>query len=599
MNKKYIIILILITLVGLFLRIYPFEVKSWVSDYDTLVVKEALDLGQSIIEKDFSFLQKSIEYPFLIPYILLFFYGLFYFIGIIFNFFQSSHDFINYLFFNINDLYWYSRILIGFFGALTIPLVYLIINKLFSYSKKNSVILIATISSCFVVFSLLNVQFSQQIRPHVVVSFFILLSYYIYLISIEKKTFSSFILLAISVGLATGTFFTGFFAFIFLILSNYFFFKKEKKFKILNFVKSIFTLRFFSGLIIVLFLIFIFYPFLFLNSDIERVFINEAEQGIILSTGGLPFVVTNFGNGFPIIIKVFSLHEIGLGLSLILLLIIFLFTKKTKNQNKNTYFNYSLIGWLCFVLPYSFGFGLLDDGPRYRILIPLIPFIVIGVGMLLVIVINRLKSINLQKIILFLIIIFLSIQFIQTLRLVQLITQPYSRDLASGWIKENISSDQLIIFEEPMPTLTPSKSSLEDKLFFNGNLSRKESFLFSINPEFYPLDSKKIIDFSLLIDYKKGDVLAALNLLKEIKPDYFVLSSRSIDIEKKEDYLEFEFILKHGNFVKRFSPFKDQQLKGSLNFPSGFNNPLIDLWRAKRLGPFVEIYKLDWNNNEK
>ena len=61
MNKKYIIILILIILAGLFLRIFPFEAKSWISDYDTLVVKEALDIGQSITEKDFSFLQKGVE----------------------------------------------------------------------------------------------------------------------------------------------------------------------------------------------------------------------------------------------------------------------------------------------------------------------------------------------------------------------------------------------------------------------------------------------------------------------------------------------------------------------------------------------------------
>ena len=599
MNKKYIIILILIILAGLFLRIFPFEAKSWISDYDTLVVKEALDIGQSITEKDFSFLQKGVEYPFFIPYILLFFYGLFYFIGILFSFFESSHDFISYLFFNINNLYWHSRILIGIFGALTIPLIYLIINRIFYLSKKNNVALVAVISSCFIAFSLLNVQFSQQIRPHVVVGFFILLSYYCYLISLKKKTLSSFFVLSVVVGLATGIFFTGCFTFIFLILSNYFFFKKDEKFKLLNFIKSIFSFRLFYGLIIVLFFIFIFYPFLFLNSNTERVFISEAEQGIVLSTGGLPFAVTNFGNGFPTILKVFSLHEIGLGLSLILLLIIFLFVKKNKNKENDIYFNYSLIGWLCFVLPYILGFGLLDDGPRYRILIPLIPFVVIGVGVLLVIVINRLKSLNLRKIILFLILVFLLIQFIQTFRLVQLINQPYSRDLASDWIKENISSDKLIVFEEPMPTLIPSKSSLEDKLSFDGNLSRKELFLFSIDPEFYPLDSNKVLDFSLLIDYKGGDVLAALDLLKEIRPDYFVLSSRSIDIDKKGDYPEFKFALEYGSTIKRFSPFKDQELEGSLNFPSGLSNPLIDLWTAKQLGPFVEIYKLDWNNNEK
>jgi hypothetical protein len=594
MIRKYFIVLILIILAGLFLRIYPFEAKSWIGDYDTLVVREALDIGQSIIEKDFSFLRGSIEYPFLIPYLLLFFYGLFYLAGVFMGLFQSSYDFINYLFFNVDSLYWYSRILVGLFGVLTIPLVYLITKKIFCYSKKNKVALIALVSSGFAAFSLLNVQFSQQIRPYVVVGFFILLSYYCYLVFLERKTFGYFILLAASVGLATGTFFSGCSAFVFLILANYLFFKKDKRFKVLDFVRSIFTVRFFSGLIIVLLAIFTFYPFLFLEFNSERVFIKNAEQGIVLSLGGLPFPVSSFGHGFLTMLKVFSLHEIGLGLSLAFLLIVFLFFGKSKGQKNGTYFNYGLIGWLGFVLPYGLVYGLLDDGPRYRLLVPLIPFIAIGMGVLLIMALNRLKNVNFKKIILFLAVVFLLIQFVQAFRLTQLIARPYSRDLASNWVEDNISPNQLIILQQPIPTLIPSKNSLDARLSLGGVLSKKELFLHSIDPNLYPSDSREILDFGLLANYKGRDILEVFKLLKEMKPDYFILSSRSIDSEKKGDYPEFKFILEHGHLVKRFSPFKNQQIERPLNFPSGLENPLVDLWKAKQLGPFVEIYYLDW-----
>lgn len=595
MNKKYFIILIFIILAGLFLRIYPFEVKSWISDFDTLVVKEALDLGQGFFEKDFSFLKKGVEYPFVIPYILLLFYGIFYFIGTFVGLFQSAHDFISYLFFNINDLYWHSRILIGVFGSLTILFVYLIVKKIFSKSEKKNISLFALISSCFVAFSLLNVQFSQQIRPHVAVGFFLILSFYLYLISIEKKTFLSFILLAISVGLATGTFFTGFFSFLFLILSNYFFFNGNNKFKFKKFFRSIFTLRFLCASVIVLFLIFVFYPFLLFNSsESERFFVEEGEEGVVMSLGGLPFPIYNLGQGFITMFKVFSLHEIGMGLSLILLILIFILSKKKEEKGNNSYFNQNLIGLLAFILPYGLAFGLFDDLPRYRLLVPFISFAAIAMGVFLIIGFNQIKEGKIKKLVLILIILFLVLQFVQAFRLTQLIANPYSRDLASDWIKENIPLDQLIVVNEHLPTLIPNKESLERKLFFDGELSRKELFLASINEEFYPLESKNVVDFGLLVNYKEKDKEAALQLLQELKPVYFVLSSRSIDADRNENNPEFYFGSEQGELIKKFSPFKDEEIKRSLNFPSGFDNPLIDLWEAERLGPFVEIYKLTW-----
>ena len=58
-SKKYFLILLLIVLAGLFLRVYPFEAKSWIGEVDTGIVRQALDLGQGIIEKDYSAIVKE------------------------------------------------------------------------------------------------------------------------------------------------------------------------------------------------------------------------------------------------------------------------------------------------------------------------------------------------------------------------------------------------------------------------------------------------------------------------------------------------------------------------------------------------------------
>ena len=137
MKKKYIAILILIILVGLFFRVYPFEPKSWISDYDTQIVRKALDLGQGIMERDFSFWKETIYYPFLLSYLLLFGYGIFYLSGNFLGLFSSSYEFISYLFFHIDEFYWYSRILISILGTLSILLVYLIVKQIFFKSKEK------------------------------------------------------------------------------------------------------------------------------------------------------------------------------------------------------------------------------------------------------------------------------------------------------------------------------------------------------------------------------------------------------------------------------------------------------------------------------
>ncbi|MFH0805634.1 MAG: glycosyltransferase family 39 protein [Patescibacteria group bacterium] len=592
MNKKYFIILVLIILAGLFLRIYPFEAKSWIGEVDTRIVREALDLGQGIAEKDYSFLREGIPYPYVLPFLLLFCYGIFYLLGSFFGLFSSVQGFISYLFFHIDEFYWQSRILISVFGILSVILVYLIVKEIFSRAKEKKIILGSLLATYVLSFSLLSIQFSQQVRPHVPVAFFILLSFYLYLLCLKKRSWKSYLLLVLSAGLAIGTFPGGVFSFIFVVLANYFLERKDSKFRFIDFFKTFFSFRFIVGLIIFLIVFLLLYPYVLFDFNLGVDTVNSSNL-LSINLLNISFAVPSLGMGFVALLKMLFLHELALGLLLVLFLFLY-FVYRKNIVTKDSLYNKAIIGWWAFVIPYSIIFGLLDYGGRFRLLCSIIPFLCVGLGVLLINVFDNLNKY--KKLIFFIIIILLSFEFIQAARFVQLIDRPYSRDEASQWLKENVSSDELILFQQPIQTLTPTKESIEVHSFLSGfPLSQRNQFLLSLESSDYPLNSKSILDFGDVMKYKDNDDLAVYEFLEKVKPSYFVLLFRSMDLER-EEYVEYQIAQKQGQLVKKFSPFKNETNR-ELLFPSGLDNPLIDLWAAKQLGPTVEIYKLDWNND--
>jgi len=589
--KKRFIILFLIILAGLFLRIYPFETKSWITNFNAQVVNQALALGQGLAEKDFSFLSQKIEYPFFIPSILLLGYGIFYFIGVCINLFSSVPEFISYLFLHLNELYWYSRILIGIFGSLSVLLVYLTVKRVFYLNQKKKIILGSLLSAFLLSFSLLNVQFSQQIRPHVAVSFFILLSFYCYLIVLKKKTIGSYLILAVSCGLSASILISGFFTFIFLILANYFITFQSSKLRLSNLVKSFFSGRFLAGLGVFGALILIFYPFFFFSSLSERFYFFEQGEGLFISLGSSPFPIANLGLGFITILKGLFFQEPALGILLIFFLF-FYFFKRKPIDGKNFYYKQSLIGWWLFVIPYTLIFILLDNGTRYRVLSPLVVFLCLGLGILFVRGFNNLSKH--KKISLLLISILLLFEFTQAFRLVELISRPYTAEIATKWIEKNISLEETIIYQGFLPGLIPDKESIKINFDLSGLLGYRNQYLLSLEAEEYPLEGRSMINFNHLLEYQGNDIPKTLEYLKKIRSGYLISALHPSE-EEKNTLPIYQIAEKQGHLIKSFSPY-DEPNKRALTFPSGMNNPIIDLWQAKYLGPKVDIYKFDWND---
>jgi len=585
LRKSYFIVLILIILGGIFLRVYPFQSKSWIGDYDTQVVGQALDIGKGISGRDFSLAFQNVKYPYLIPYLLFISYGIFYFIGLLTGLFSSSEQFVNYIFSHLDQFYRQSRLLIAFWGIAIFILTYLIVRQIFLKNKNSS--LGALLACFFSAFSLLGIQFSQQVRPHIPVAFFILLSYYFYLLFLEKKTKLLFFLLAGSASLAIGTFMSGIFALVFLPLANYFIFQSKKQFKILSFLKSFFSFKFVAGVLLFLSLTLLFYPHIFLGLQAQM---KKAQTGISVSLLGVRFSIHSLGFGFTTIFKVLFLHETALGVLLIIFLFIFLFRKKKKI--KNNYYYQAIVGWWVFVLSFGLSFGLIDNGWRYRAILPLLAFLYIGLAILFV---NILSLILNKKIIISLIVFFLCLHTVQAFRLVRLISRSYTIEQANEWIEKNIDLDKVIIFQKLFTKIIPNKESIKKQIDLAGDAGRKEEFLLSLSDEEYPLGSRSIARFDYLMDAYNGDILKGYKAIQEMKPDYFIISSRSLEERKQGYYPEYQIANFHGRLIKKFSPFKNEKNKKSLNFPSGFGNPLIDLWQAKQLGPGIEIYKLKWD----
>lgn len=587
---------------GLFLRVYPFEAKSWAVDINAQVVRQALDLGQSIAEKDFSFLRQPTLYPYLTPYLLLVCYGIFYLAGLYLKLFSSTSGFINYIFLHINNFYWYSRILMAVFGTVLIPLAYLVVFQLYDKSKDKLILRGALLSSFMITFSLLLITFSQQIRPHIIVSFFILLSFYFYLLCLKKKTLNSFLLLGAVIGLAAGSLQTGLFAFIFLILACYFINKKSNHFQVTDFLKSFFSRQFLAGLLVFLTAFLIFYPYVFFNfksSTRARGYFDFSLSGgnqFNVGSNKEAFLMLFGGAGIKTILAGLWFNELSLFLLLAIFLTIYFFHNKKKRQipkEHSRYYQQALAGWWVFVGLYSLVLIICDNGSRWRLLCPLIPFLCVGAGTLFVSIFKLVKH---RKLLISLIVVLLMLGAVQAFRLVQLIKRPYTRDEAAEWIKENVPSSELIVFQSVFPNLIPTKQSIQAQMLLqNDSLSAKNKLLLALKDDEYPKDSKTMLDFREVASYKHNDAREIINFIKEIKPKYLVLSSRSYDSEEMNGYYEYLLANRYGRLIKKFSSFRDGWAIRSVDFPSGFSNSsLITLMACRQLGPMIEIYKLDW-----
>jgi len=570
MNKKYILgLLITITLIGAFLRIFPVRYGS-VRMYDNQLVSQALDLGEGIAKGDFSVFKTPVKYPYFFSYILLFFYGLFYVFGKLIGLFSSVGEFINYIYFHIDGFYDFARILIGIFGTLLIPLVYLVTFKIVSFKNKEKAGIAGLLAAFLMAFNLLHVHISHQERPHILVGFFIFLSFYLFILFLEKRSLIYSLFLGLSIGLAAGSLQVGLLALFFFFLIVIF-----TKFK------TLLSFKFWLAILLFLMIFVISYPYIILSfKNVVGLWDNTFHVNISESEG----LRKNLYFGQEI--KQIFVYQPELICLFIIFLIFWLFLRHKTIESSPSLYRMSLWGAGSFILVYFLAFGFLVM-PYHRMLASLIPFLCLLVGILFYEVFYKFNKKLFKEIFIIILVLFLLFPVIQDIRFCYLIFKKETVELARDWIKDNVSKEDVVAIEYDNIRLTPDKKSLQLQSNLEpGSLSRKENFLLSLDENLYPKDNRKILNY-WIFQYKEN----RYQFLKEQKVKYFVIS-KSNPKEISRNGLESEIISKGGKLVKVFNPFVGETSSRHALFPAEFEDPIVDLWIFERLGQVIEIYKL-------
>lgn len=591
MNKKYFIFIsiILLTLIAFLLRVLPFGYgMAHIYFNDTFLFSKALNLANGIAHYDLSQFRVPGTYPYFFSYIFLFGFGIFYLVGLIGGIFSSANDFLRYTILEMEQLFEMSRIIIAVFGALLIPLVYLITRKIILAGKKNWAELGAFLAAFLMCFSLLHIHYSHLVRPHLAVAFTLFLSFYFYLLLLKNKSLIFYILLGMTSGFAAGTLHSGFLAVFFLIIAHFFIVFQQKK-------KRIFSFPFIMSLIIFSLIVFICWPYLILN--LERTLGLESGKFDFTLSGQSTIARGSFSTyGLAIAFRGLVLSETSLiSLLIIFLVIYFVFLKKRKKDKsfaENYYYKAAIIGG-GFVAGLHFLVFSAYEIQIYKFLVPLIPFLCVFAGILFSHSLELISKKYRFWLIAFVVIIVI-FSIIQSLRLTTLIVRKDTRDLAAEWVEENISPSKIVAISGAAPKFFPNRETLEKKLSLIGpdSLGQRDRFLLSIPDEEYPQDSR-LIFFLWPLDknYRK-----VRDFLKN-QSDYFIFvrynlypTSDSVKDFALKDF-EQRMAVNLGEVIKTFNPFNKLSKQYS-EFPLHIDNPIIDLWALNRMGPLIEIYKL-------
>jgi hypothetical protein len=469
------------------------------------------------------------------------------------------------------------------FGALLMPLVYLATKKILSNITniaKKCIDIGALLSASLMCFSLLHIHYSHLVRPHLLVAFMIFLSFYIYLLLIERGNLFFYILLGLVGGFTVGTLHNGFLIIFLLIIAHFLIVRKEKK--------RFLSLNLFLGIITFILAAVICWPHVVLNLQ-KTLFLDDK---INLSLSGQYVTVSGFtGRGWLNVPKGLILSETSLVILLIIFTICFVALKKQiKGKYSIENFNYkaSVTGALFVLISHFLVLGTYGTS-EYKFAVPLIPFLSVFVGILFAQIsefLTKKKHLYLK----ILTIILLLFSIIQSARLVVLITKKDTRELAANWINENIDPSLMIAVSSGGPKFFPSQESLKTKLSLAGqdSLGKKDKLLLALTPEEYPKNNRNIFPL-WAFDENRTKIYSFI----KTKSDYFIWANQSSSPNFSPlRHLEKQIGTRLGKLVATFSPFENQTEIIS-GFPTQIDNPIIELWTLERMGPIIEIYKIN------
>lgn len=566
-KKQAILFLILIIVAGSVLRFYKFYYGvggPYVADTQT--VSEAMDIGSALSGAGFGIFLKPVKYPFVLPYLILFLHGIYFFAGKVFGVFKTPSDFLRFIALNQNFSFLVARLISVISGVLIIIFTFLSSKILADRFRSPRPYWAAIISAFFASFSLLLFQFSRLERPHIIAGFFILLSYFFYLKFLEKPTHKTGLLVGTGVGLAAGTLQSGILAGIFLLVPPVIYLVTKD----INYKKII--SGFFSATVLLVFG----YPFLFLSFK-KAAGLSSGKFDVSFS-GAAHNVFPFGGQGFYKVIHHIFWYEPALFALFLLGLILLIYGKRIKEFLKAD--NGALI---LFFLIFFIAFGVYNFTlPRYVIPMVLVMALLSGI---FTIEVSRSLAENywLKSTGIIFIVILALFSLAQVSRMTFLLRFPDTRDVANDWLKQNTTKADVILEAENVISLPPDKRSILKNKELGVPLGRKDELLLSVaDAEYHPNSRNVLRGWGLKItDYRR---FFTTNKVK------YVVFSDEEGFRNINDSL-FIFADKNLKLDRSFSPFvKNEGL--SSPFPGDFHNPVRELWGIKQMGPEVRVYSV-------
>ena len=567
--KQPVKLLILIMLVGLFLRIWGagFGLPYLFHADETHTVNLSASLGYNLLNP------KIFWKPAFIYYLTGLGYGLYFLLGKLIGIFPNLNSFKELFVLNPTSFYMIGRVIIGVvFGVLSIPAIYNL-GKRF-YSQRTGLL-----SALFLSVSFIHVQNSHYIAHDIPVLFFIILTLnYAYDI-FSYGRLKDYLKAGLCLGLAVATKYNAVLVFIAILFAHLFLISKKKPFQ----VRNIFSMKLVYSILLAGSVFFIINPYIFIDfSSFKETFLDLSHV-----TGYI---------GFSHHIRVGIIEGVGIGIFLSGILG-FLYITKTGIKKA--------ILLLCFPLLYYVHLVFFSQAhERYALI--LVPFWIVLAGFFLDNIFSFLQ-VRCKKVIatFFAVIIIgliISQTFYKSLYSDWLFSKKDTRILAAEWIERNISPGSNLVVDHTFfkPVIRQSYQQLKEKEVYiaDKGLSGAQNDKLDIMLKAYKEDLSPGYNIFYLGDMDEDKNVYIFSEYPKIRTTKKSLSAHDIEYaiitNEGNAKLSPDWLPETSKLIHQISPYRKMPNIDENEYISVTAGPFRDknLFSRDNNGPLIMIYKI-------
>lgn len=437
-NNEYII-LVLVLLLGTFLRVYGIWGRSPFYTDEADFVWPSMHLIESHLNPYSA--GANFGHPaHLLMYVLFLSFGIYFVTGRVLGYFSAPHSFYMAFLKQPMSFYLIGRAESVMLGILTIIIIYLIAKK--SFNRE-----IALLSALFLAVSPLHSGYSQLIRADILMTFLVTLSFLFSIYVFEKRELKYYLLSGICIGLGIATKYPAAVAIIPFVLAH-FLPKEENE----SCIKRLFDKRLIMGLGCILIAFIVSAPFVLLDiRKTTKLFMYEAGANDTSGIIATPFqkywwfVTYAMNQGHGTIVQILS----GIGISYLII---------RRNRRDILLLSFPIAFIICIgLLRIRFTYGLL---PITHWVLPILPLTSVFGAVGLVKISGEGENLSWMKLNLFIPLVAVVSVAAPVYHIIYndwLNLQKHPRAIANEWVEQNIPQGSIIAVEEYTPPVSTTK----------------------------------------------------------------------------------------------------------------------------------------------